>query len=331
MARVNLEAIKSKNRPSRRRAESAQKEEVESTHEDVVGEVEEPEVAVRRKTQKEEPRGVFFTTTSDQEKLGSNSTELPIDKIRAFKGQARVRFNEKDLQNLASSIMEIGVSEPIKVILSDDGYYEVISGERRWRAAMLANLKKIPCKIITNEKDAEKIALIENISRENLHPIEMGAGLKRVLDRGIYSDVNDLSSRLGISRSVAFENIKFASMDSEISQLLLKNNIKVRSVLREVSGLEKPHAIKLINDFVLKSVAATEPGLGGKPNKNGYSPRKPAKKKNLVNIIKGNDGINLSLSLSDDLSEMDLIHMQKHLNLVLEEINGRLSNGNTTA
>ena len=112
-----------------------------------------------------------------EEVTGEIVQNIKITKIEPDKEQPRKRFDEEKLEELANSIKQYGVIQPIIVTLKDD-YYQIIAGERRWRAAKKAGLTEIPCLVRTKtEQENREIALIENIQRENLNPIEKAKGL----------------------------------------------------------------------------------------------------------------------------------------------------------
>src|SRR5579872_1213369 len=119
------------------------------------------------------------SATSGEEK----TSQLAIEKLQPGKFQPRQIFSEGSLQELAESIRTQGIIQPIIIRKTDSGQYEIIAGERRWRAAQLAGLSKVPV-IIRDVPDntAIAIALIENIQRENLNPIEEARALKRLQD-----------------------------------------------------------------------------------------------------------------------------------------------------
>ena len=115
-----------------------------------------------------------------EEVTGEIVQNIKITKIEPDKEQPRKRFDEEKLDELANSIKQYGVIQPIIVTLKDD-YYQIIAGERRWRAAKKAGLTEIPCLVRTKtEQENREIALIENIQRENLNPIEKAKGLRRL-------------------------------------------------------------------------------------------------------------------------------------------------------
>ena len=112
----------------------------------------------------------------------SEITYLSIEKLLPYRNQARTIFNEEELNALASTIKEHGIRQPLTVLRvateEDDVAFEVVSGERRLRAAKIASLSKVPCIIIDDHQKAEEIALIENIQRQDLHPVELARSLK---------------------------------------------------------------------------------------------------------------------------------------------------------
>lgn len=126
---------------------------------------------------------------------------IPIDCLNPGRYQPRTYFSDDSLQELALSITAQGLIEPLVVRESLQGGYEIIAGERRWRAAMLAGLAELPC-IINNYSDEQAVAvtLIENIQRENLNLIEEAKGYRRLLDEFRFQQ-DDIASLVGKSRS----------------------------------------------------------------------------------------------------------------------------------
>jgi ParB family chromosome partitioning protein len=129
--------------------------------------------------------------------------------------------------------------------LGDDKKYEVVSGERRLRAAKLVGLKKIPCIIIADHSLAEEIALVENIQRQDLHPIELGDAFLKILnDRKGMSQL-ELSERLGMSNKVVSEVIQYARLPKEVKDAVISKKIVGRDYLRKLLKSKDP--IDLIN------------------------------------------------------------------------------------
>lgn len=166
---------------------------------------------------------------------------ISVDDLIPFANQARKSFAEEDINLLAASITQYGVRQPLTIIKSsiDSSKYEVVSGERRLRAAKVAGLLKVPCIIIKDSNHSDAIALIENIHRTDLHPIELGIAYKALLDKGIFLSQTELASSIAMSEQSISENIKYASLPLEVQSQLIENNITNREKLR---ALVKAHA-----------------------------------------------------------------------------------------
>ena len=127
---------------------------------------------------------------------------IDIERLFPYSKQARTYFDEEKLQNLANTIREYGVQQPLSVIKCEEvGKYEVISGERRLRAAKLAGLNKVPCIIIKRQEAAEEIAIIENLQRDDLHPIELAKAYNTLLENYNRGDQKKLADKLGLYKS----------------------------------------------------------------------------------------------------------------------------------
>ena len=114
---------------------------------------------------------------------GENVQTLPIARVEPRRDQPRREFDPESLRDLADSIREYGMIQPIAVRPLDKGYYQIIAGERRWRAAREAGLTEIPVRIIqADDKTAMELALVENLQREDLNPMEEAAGYKKLMD-----------------------------------------------------------------------------------------------------------------------------------------------------
>ena len=126
---------------------------------------------------------------------------LPISKVEPNIDQPREYFNEEALQELADSIAQYGLIQPITVRKLDTGYYQIIAGERRWRASRIAGLSEVPVRVIeADDRRTAELALVENLQREDLNPIEEAKGYKTLID--IYGlTQEETASRVGKSRS----------------------------------------------------------------------------------------------------------------------------------
>jgi len=151
-------------------------------------------------------------------------TFLKVTEVEPNKDQARKNFDEESLDELASSIKQYGVIQPI-VVAKKNNYYEIIAGERRWRASKRAGLDEIPA--IVREDDEQKnkeISLIENIQREDLNPIEKARGIKVLMDEYDLTQ-QKVADILGKSRSAIANTVRILNLDSRVIDLALEGKI----------------------------------------------------------------------------------------------------------
>ena len=152
---------------------------------------------------------------------------LPVDLIHRSSYQPRVNFDKETLKDLASSIKAQGVVQPIVVRESEDGKYEIIAGERRWRAAQLAGLGEVPVVIRkVNDVEAMCLSLIENIQRQDLNPLEEARGISRLLDE--FEMTHDMiADALGKSRSTITNLLRLLELTPTVKQMLEKGEIEM--------------------------------------------------------------------------------------------------------
>ncbi len=145
---------------------------------------------------------------------------LPIYKIEPNPDQPRQDFDQEELQALADSISVHGVIQPLTVRETNTGYYQIIAGERRWRAARLANLTDIPVVIIeADDKKAMELALIENLQRQDLNPVEEALGYRALIDEyGLTQE--DAAARVGKSRPAVANALRLLGLCPEVLELL---------------------------------------------------------------------------------------------------------------
>lgn len=145
---------------------------------------------------------------------------LPLRDIEPDKGQPRKSFEEKALGELAQSIREHGVLQPIVVRPNPAGGYRIIAGERRWRAAMQANLKEIPAIVMdVDDATAMEIALIENLQREDLDPVEEALGYRHLMDRCSLTQ-EQAAERVSRSRSAVANSLRMLALPDDVLDLL---------------------------------------------------------------------------------------------------------------
>lgn len=159
-----------------------------------------------------------------------------IEEIIPYENQARKIFDEVELESLSKSIKDVGILNPLILIRSEkvSDKYEVISGERRWRAAKLAGLSKVPCFVLENKHNAEKIAIIDNLQREDLHPVELAKAYNNLIEKGICSSMQDVANMLDIAKSKVVEALSLLKLPVEVQAFLLDKGIKSRIMLRKV-------------------------------------------------------------------------------------------------
>ena len=152
---------------------------------------------------------------------------LNLDDILPNRFQPRIKFNESAILELADSIKEHGVIQPIVVRKISDKY-EIIAGERRYKASVLAGKTTIPA-IITNldDKNSAEIALIENVQRQDLTPIEEAISYKKILDMG-YLNQSDLAEKLGKTQSTIANKLRLLNLSEEVQEALLEQKISER-------------------------------------------------------------------------------------------------------
>ena len=162
----------------------------------------------------------------DTEKVNNETTDVSretfvkVTQVEPNNGQPRRNFNEDSLQELADSIKQHGIIEPL-IVQKKGNVYKIIAGERRWRAARIAGLKEIPV-ILKEYTDQEvfEIALIENIQREDLNPIEEALAYKKLIDEfGLKQD--DVANRVGKSRVAVTNSMRLLKLDGRVQQMLV--------------------------------------------------------------------------------------------------------------
>lgn len=146
--------------------------------------------------------------------------QLPISRVEPREAQPRSNFDEASLQELAESIQEYGLIQPITVRRLDSGYYQIIAGERRWRAARIAGLREVPVRIVeADDKLATELALVENLQREDLNPVEEALGYKTLLD--VYGlTQEEAAKRVGKSRPTVTNALRLLSLAPEVQQFV---------------------------------------------------------------------------------------------------------------
>lgn len=172
-------------------------------------------------------KGETSQTQVDSAKIEADEDRvlyIDINDIKPNKDQPRKTFNEEKLKDLANSIKENGVIQPLIIRKAQNGY-ELVAGERRWRAARIAEIKKVPC-IIRNfdEKQNMIVAIIENMQRENLDPIEEALGLNEMIKRFEFTQ-EQVSNALGKSRAYIANSLRLLKLPEKIQNMIIEGRI----------------------------------------------------------------------------------------------------------
>ena len=203
-------------------------------------------------------------------------SDIEIDRIIPNPDQPRRTFDEESLDELATSIRELGIVQPLTLRLADDGSYQIIAGERRWRAARLAGLNSVPAYVRTvSDSEMTEMALIENIQREDLNAIEVALGFKKLIDS--YNLTQErLSERLGQKRATIANHLRLLRLPAEI-QLGLRDRKLDMGHARAILAIEDPKMQLKVYKQILKdglSVRAVEE-IGRRIAEGETDPKKP--------------------------------------------------------
>ena len=172
-------------------------------------------------------KGETSQTQADSAKIEADEDRvlyIDINDIKPNKDQPRKTFNEEKLKDLANSIKENGVIQPLIIRKAQNGY-ELVAGERRWRAARIAEIKKVPCIIRDfDEKQNMIVAIIENMQRENLDPIEEALGLNEMIKRFEFTQ-EQVSNALGKSRAYIANSLRLLKLPEKIQNMIIEGHI----------------------------------------------------------------------------------------------------------
>lgn len=150
----------------------------------------------------------------------SGSLNLPISQVESCSSQPRKHFDEASLAELAESIREHGIIQPLTVRKLSSGYYQIIAGERRWRAARLAGLQEVPVIVIeADDRKAAELAMIENLQREDLNPMEEAAGFQSLIET-YHMTQEEAARRVGKSRSAVTNALRLLGLAPSVRKLV---------------------------------------------------------------------------------------------------------------
>ena len=150
----------------------------------------------------------------------TGSLSLPISQVESCSSQPRKSFDEASLAELADSIREHGIIQPLTVRKLASGYYQIIAGERRWRAARIAGLQEVPVIVIeADDRKAAELAMIENLQREDLNPMEEAAGFQSLIET-YHMTQEEAAKQVGKSRSAVTNSLRLLGLTPAVRQLV---------------------------------------------------------------------------------------------------------------
>ena len=213
----------------------------------------------------------------------NNLMHISISSISANTNQPRKKFDKSELEELALSIRSQGILQPIVVRKKDENMYEIIAGERRWRAAQLAGLHEVPA-IIKEMKDNEVIqaALIENIQRENLNSVEEAKAYRGILENNEITP-EKLSSLVGKSRSHISNMVRLLELDQKILEYIQDGKLSMGHA-RSLIGV--PNALELAKEIIEKKLSVREVEKNTSKYKKSKQKIKYSKDPNILDLEK---------------------------------------------
>lgn len=267
------------------------------------------------------PKEVISNNTQEE----INVSLIPIENIQANKQNPRSIFSEEELIDLSNSIKEKGIVQPIIVRKRDnDSSYEVIAGERRWRAAQIAQLDKIPAIIKSlSDDDALEIAIIENVQRSNLNPIDEASGYKRLIDIYNYTQ-EDLANVIGKSRSYIANILRLTNLPLKVQEYLSSGQLTIGHARALIGSDDAEKIASLVIEKEL-SVRQTEDLLKKKNVTTGGSQKTNIKSQDVVSLEKSlTDSIGLKVEIQTKDNKSGKLIIAYNDNLQLDKIKSKL-------
>ena len=196
---------------------------------------------------------VLFAGDSLEEE--SELLTLPISKVEPREEQPREYFDEKALQDLADSIAQYGLIQPIVARKLDSGYYQIIAGERRWRASRMAGLQEIPVRVIeADDRRTAELALVENLLREDLNPIEEAKGYRSLIeDYGLTQEEAARSVRR--SRPAITNSLRLLSLSPAVMELVEKKELSAGHARALIPIQEDARQLEAAREVISKSLS----------------------------------------------------------------------------
>ena len=203
---------------------------------------------------------VLFGAESYEED-GSELLSLPISKVEPRSEQPREYFDEKALQELADSIAQYGLIQPIVARKLDSGYYQIIAGERRWRASRMAGLEEIPVRVIqADDRRTAELALVENLLREDLNPIEEARGYRSLMeDYGLTQE--EAAKSVGRSRPAISNSLRLLSLTPAVMELVERKELSAGHARALVPILDSGRQMDAAREVIRRSLSVRQTEL----------------------------------------------------------------------
>lgn len=187
----------------------------------------------------------------------SQMAEIDITEIIPNPTQPRTQFDEEALDELADSIRQLGIIQPVTLKKGNNGKYIIISGERRWRAAQRADLKSLPAYIReVDDENLHAMALVENIQRQDLNAIEIALGMQRLLDECRLTQ-DALSEKVGKKRSSISNYLRLLKLPAEV-QLALKEGLISMGHAKAIAGAPEEEQVRLLRKCIKKELSVRQ-------------------------------------------------------------------------
>ena len=236
--------------------------------------------------------GTEFQMLDDKEVI-----TLPITKVEPRQDQPREHFDEERLQDLAASISRHGLIQPVIVRRLDSGDYQIIAGERRWRAARLAGLTEIPVRVLhADDQSVAELALVENLQREDLNPMEEARGYQKLMQDYALTQ-EEAAAGVGKSRSAVANALRLLNLSAPVSDMV-ENGVLSAGHARTLLALEDPALQKRAAEQVLAKT------LSVRKTEQMVSRLKKEAAKALTEEPAAEDEVNYASALSEELSSV---------------------------
>lgn len=231
---------------------------------------------------------------NDYDEQEQELIQVPINKVEPREDQPRKIFDEEALQTLSDSISQYGLIQPITARKLPDGYYQIIAGERRWRAARLAGLDEVPVRIIeADDRRASELALVENLQREDLNPIEEAKGYKSLMeDYGLTQE--ETSKSVGKSRSAVANSIRLLSLSEKVLGMVERSELSAGHARALLQIEDEKKQLTAANEVVKKGLSVRSTERMAKK----LSSEKPQEKEKSVKL-----DVDYAKEISDQLSK----------------------------